>query len=167
MEAEKTALEIARKYVYGNHDALTDRQEVKDLEKDINLIINLKVNSMEVKNGTSTTSGNKLLSFGNAVIALKRGKMVQRSIWVKDNKFIFCQIPNLVGSHIVPKMSSLPDSVKEEIAKRKSIGDKENIQDAGVVLYKNQIAMCYADNTFVSWAASASDILEEDWIILK
>ena len=28
--------EIANKYVYGNHDALTDSQEVKDMVEDIN-----------------------------------------------------------------------------------------------------------------------------------
>jgi len=27
--------EIAKKYVYGNHDALTDRQEIKDMILDI------------------------------------------------------------------------------------------------------------------------------------
>lgn len=30
-----TAKQIAAKYVRGNHDALTDNQEIKDLERDI------------------------------------------------------------------------------------------------------------------------------------
>ena len=32
---EEKARQIAIKYVYGNHDALTDEQEVKDMTKDI------------------------------------------------------------------------------------------------------------------------------------
>tara|TARA_R110000782_G_C14681059_1_gene400027 strand:+ start:263 stop:436 length:174 start_codon:yes stop_codon:yes gene_type:complete len=31
--------EIARKYVFGNHDALTDNQEIKDMVKDIGDLI--------------------------------------------------------------------------------------------------------------------------------
>ena len=31
----KTAKDIAEKYVYGNHDALTDSQEITDMVKDI------------------------------------------------------------------------------------------------------------------------------------
>jgi hypothetical protein len=34
-----TELEIANKYVYGNHDALTDKQEVMDMVKDIKELI--------------------------------------------------------------------------------------------------------------------------------
>lgn len=33
---------IAVKYVYGNHDALTDRQEVKDMIKDIKELIEVE-----------------------------------------------------------------------------------------------------------------------------
>ena len=34
-QIKEKAKQIAEKYVYGQHDALTDRQEVKDMTKDI------------------------------------------------------------------------------------------------------------------------------------
>ena len=42
-----TPLEIAEKYVHGNHDALTDNQEIKDMVKDIEeCFLNLKLESI-------------------------------------------------------------------------------------------------------------------------
>ena len=38
-----TAKEIANKYVFGNHDALTDSQELKDMESDIIDLISFHV----------------------------------------------------------------------------------------------------------------------------
>ena len=35
-----TPKEIAEKYVYGRHDALTDKQEVEDMAKDIDRLVN-------------------------------------------------------------------------------------------------------------------------------
>ena len=49
MDMEEKARKIAIKYVYGNHDALTDEQEVKDMTKDI---IDL-VKQFEAKNNES------------------------------------------------------------------------------------------------------------------
>jgi hypothetical protein len=37
-----TSEEIARKYIFGDHDALTNSQEVADMAKDINDLISLK-----------------------------------------------------------------------------------------------------------------------------
>lgn len=47
---EEKARQIAIKYVYGNHDALTDEQEVKDMTKDIvDLLKNIKVEDFKEK----------------------------------------------------------------------------------------------------------------------
>lgn len=104
----------------------------------------------------------QLVSFGEAVKALKEGKRVQRKGWDGKGLFIFEQVPSQVIAAIVPIMSSLPQSVKDEFKKRFD-QDPEN---AGSISYQNQLAMVYPDNNIYGWVASPSDILEEDWIIL-
>ena len=87
--------------------------------------------------------------------ALKQGKRVARQGWSGKDLFIFMQVPAEINEEIVPKMQSLPQSVKDEFAKR-----------GGNIRYKNQLAMVYPDNTICGWTPSPSDLLEEDWVIL-
>lgn len=102
-----------------------------------------------------------LVDFGTAIKALKQGKRVQRAGWNGKGLFIFMQVPSNVGKDIVPKMTSLPDSVKQEFERRFSKLPKD-----ADIRYRNQLAMVYPDNTIYGWVASPSDVLEEDWIIL-
>lgn len=95
------------------------------------------------------------LNFGQAIEALKQGKRVARQGWNGKGLFIFMQVPAEIHEDVVPKMQSLPDSVKDEFGKR-----------GGSIRYKNQLAMVYPDNTIYGWVASPSDVLEEDWVIL-
>jgi len=108
----------------------------------------------------------KGLSFGKAIEALKQGKRVSRSGWNGKGMFIFMQVPSRVSGNIIPKMTSLPQSVKDEFKKRldEVWGDEEKA-DFGIT-YQNQIAMVYPDNNIYGWVASPSDVLEEDWCIL-
>jgi hypothetical protein len=98
---------------------------------------------------------NEDLNFGQAIEALKQGKRVARKGWNGKGMFVFQQVPSEISEDIVPKMQSLPQSVKDEFAKR-----------GGSIRYKNQLAMVYPDNTIFGWVASPSDVLEEDWCIL-
>lgn len=110
----------------------------------------------------------QLVPFGKAIEALKQGKMVQRKGWNGKGMFIFMQVPSQVDMSIVPKMTSLPDSVKAEFLNR-ILGNEEReieFDDYNSIRYQNQIAMVYPDNNIYGWVASPSDILEEDWIIL-
>ena len=95
------------------------------------------------------------LNFGQAIEALKQGKRVAREGWNGKGLFIFMQIPAEINEEIIPKMQSLPQSVKDEFAKR-----------GGSIKYKNQLAMVYPDNAIYGWVASPSGVLEEDWTIL-
>ncbi len=95
------------------------------------------------------------LNFGQAIEALKQGKRVARKGWNGKGMFIFQQVPSDVNEMIVPKMQSLPQSVKDEFERR-----------GGDIHYKNQLAIVYPDNTIYGWVASPSDVLEEDWCIL-
>ena len=94
-------------------------------------------------------------SFGEAIVALQQGKRVSRSGWNGKGMFIFMQVPSEIEADIVPKMQSLPQSVKDEFVRR-----------GGNIRYKNQLAMVYPDNTIYGWVASPSDVLENDWCIL-
>jgi len=101
------------------------------------------------------------MNFGEAIIALKQGKRVSRQGWNGKGLFIFQQVPSMVDGSVIPRMTSLPQSVKDEFERRFDL-DPVNAQ----IKYKNQLAMVYPDNTIYGWTPSPSDVLEEDWCIL-
>lgn len=96
-----------------------------------------------------------LVSFGDAVIAAKQGKRISRTGWNSSGLFVFVQVPSTIPPEVVSRMSSLPESVKAEFAKR-----------GGHISYSNQWALVKPDNTVNGWAPSAADALAEDWVIL-
>lgn len=98
----------------------------------------------------------QLRDIGYAVAALKAGKRVTRKGWNGTGMFVFMQVPATIQSEIIPKMQSLPDSVKAEFARR---GDSP-------ISYCNQFALVKQDNTINGWAPSSADTLAEDWEIL-
>jgi len=104
------------------------------------------------------------LSFGQAIEALRVGKRVAREGWNGKGLFVFQQVPSRIFPEVVPKMQSLPQSVKNEFTKRfKSMkADDENY----CIKYRNQLAIVYPDNTIYGWSPSPSDALENDWCIL-
>jgi hypothetical protein len=102
------------------------------------------------------------MDFGKAIEALKEGKMVQRKGWNGKGLFVFMQVPARIGKPIVPKMQSLPQSVKDEFAKR--FNDPTREIDA--IYYENQLALVDTENFISGWAPSVSDSLAGDWIVL-
>lgn len=112
----------------------------------------------------------QLVSFGEAIKALKEGKRVCRSGWNGKNLFIFMQVPSRVNLDIVPKMTSLPQSVKNEFQKRLDKSDKETgggAHNHSTIDYSNQVALVNPDNTINGWSPSITDALADDWIILE
>jgi uncharacterized protein (DUF1919 family) len=93
------------------------------------------------------------LNFGQALEALSSGKRVTKNNW--DKLFIFMQIPAEISYDVIPKMQSLPQSVKDEFHKRGS-----NIN------YSNQLVIVNQNNNISSWSPSVSDCLSQDWITL-
>lgn len=100
--------------------------------------------------------------FGTAIEALKNGKRVTRLGWNGKGLFVFMQVPAEIHKDIVPKMQSLPDSVKNEFQKR--FNDPNDQIDA--IYYSNQLALVSPSNLITGWSPSTSDALAEDWIIL-
>jgi len=95
------------------------------------------------------------LNFGKAIDALKQGKMITRTGWNGSGMFVFKQIPAEIGLEIIPKMQSVPQSVKDAILK-----------NGTTLKYTNQMAIVNSDGRVDSWVASSSDIFAEDWVIL-
>lgn len=98
----------------------------------------------------------QLLPFADAIEALKDGKRVARHGWNGKGLFIFRQVPAVIPADVIPKMQSLPFSVKEEFARR----------EAKEITYSDQLALVKPDNSISGWAPSTPDTLAEDWYIL-
>ena len=92
---------------------------------------------METKNETL-----ELVNFGEAVEALKQSKRVQRLGWNGKGMFLVF----VKGE----------DYQLNTIAKQNLVGDTQ----------LPWIGMKTADNSFVPWLASQTDIIAEDWIVL-
>ena len=119
------------------------------------------MNQNVASNGTVGT-GKQLVSFGNAIQALRDGKRVQRSGWNGKDLFVFMQVPSEVPAEFVPRMSSLPKSVKAEFKRR--FEDESAQIDA--LYYNDQLALVNPSNLISGWAPSTNDALANDWIIL-
>lgn len=99
------------------------------------------------------TSG---LSFGQAIEVARSGGMIARSGWNGKGMFVFMQVPSEISFDVIPKMTSLPQKVKDEFASRKLN-----------LFYSNQFAIVHSDNRINGWTPSPSDSLAEDWFIFR
>jgi hypothetical protein len=102
-------------------------------------------------------------NFAEAIEALKNGLIVKRAGWNGNDGFVFMQVPSVIGKDIVPKMQSLPDSVKAEFERR--FNDASFQIDA--IYYNDQLAIVNSSNLISSYSPSVSDALAEDWIIIE
>lgn len=100
-------------------------------------------------------------NFETALPALKEGKRIRRTNWF-PNHFIFAQVPATIGKDIVPKMQSLPESVKAFFLK--TFTDPSEQIDA--IYYNSQIAYVGHSNVITGWGATPEDILANNWEIL-
>lgn len=99
-------------------------------------------------------------NFGEAVAAVKQGKLIAREGWNGKKMFVFMR-PAVDSDpmFIIEKVESLPEAYKETL---KNVtfteGDK--------VHFGPYLCMKAADNSIVNgWLASQTDILAEDWCI--
>lgn len=108
-------------------------------------------------------------TFSSALEHMKLGGMATKKSLGDMGIFIFMQVPSEIDIDIVPKMQSLPDSVRKEFGKR-SEGKSEMVKqlrvDHGTIRYSNQMAIVYPCNSIFGWSPSAADCLSNDWILL-
>ena len=108
------------------------------------------------------------LNFGEAIEALREGKLLYREDWGELASFVFMQIPAVIDVDIiVPKMQSLPQSVKDEFLKRRKQELKKPTDvQFDKIYYYDQLAMVNSVNDITGYSPSPSDALAENWIIL-
>lgn len=95
------------------------------------------------------------MNFGQAIEALKEGKLIQREGWNGKGMFIMKQIPAEILLETIPKMQSIQQSAKDKLLER------------GTTLkYTNQMLIINLDGRADSWVPSSSDVFAEDWLIL-
>lgn len=102
------------------------------------------------------------MKFGEAIEALKEGKLAARKGWNGKGMFIFMRPEaELSTVMIVNKVQSLPQAFKEWVSA--NYGDST----ADTIKFTPYLCMKAADNTVVNgWLASQTDMLSEDWEIL-
>jgi hypothetical protein len=102
------------------------------------------------------------MNFGEAIEALKQGKMVRRSVHGRHN-FIFRQVPSEIPAHVVPGMTSLPETVKGEFIRR---FNDHSVQPYSI-RYENQLAFVDGENRITGYAPSIADVMADDWRIVE
>lgn len=108
------------------------------------------------------------LNFGEALEAVKEGKLITRSGWNGKGMFVF-QRPEdeLEVNFIIEKVKSLPKSLKDYYNKEVSKSFTERLDGESKIKFTAYLCMKAADNTIVNgWLASQTDMLAEDWCIL-
>lgn len=108
------------------------------------------------------------VTFGEALEAVKQGKLIARSGWNGKNMFVFQRPEDLIQTSTIKNIKSLPESVKNWIDK--NVDDKINAGEEGLTEVKFTAYLCMkaADNTIVNgWLASQTDMLANDWTILE
>jgi len=93
-------------------------------------------------------------TFGEAIEHMRDGGYVRREGWNGTGMYAFKQVPSKVPANIVPKMSSLPQSVKDRMQLEGVSPD-----------YQNQMVIVKPDGSIDNWVASSSDTFALDWIL--
>ena len=103
-------------------------------------------------------------TFEEAILALREGKMVKRQC-MKNDVFIFMQVPQSISRDIVPKMTSLPPAVKAEFERRfNDFSCRENSGEA--IHYRDQLAIVNKKNEITTWSPLPDDVFAHDWVII-
>lgn len=102
------------------------------------------------------------MNFGQAIEAVKNGKLAARKGWNGKGMFIFMRPKcELDADTVVNKVQSLPELVKKWVAENYGDSPSDKIK------FSEYLCMKAADGTIVNgWLASQTDMLSEDWTIL-
>ena len=105
----------------------------------------------------------KTMNFGQAIEAVKQGKLAARKGWNGKGMFIFMRPEcELDTNTVVNKVQSLPDSLKKWVSEHYGDSPTDKIK------FSKYLCMKAADGTIVNgWLASQTDMLSEDWAVLE
>lgn len=104
------------------------------------------------------------LNFGTAIEAAKEGKLIARKGWNGKGMFVFQRPEDVLTMEFIPKVKSLPDSVKKWL--ENNVTPDNNL--TGEIKFTAYLCMKAADGSIVNgWLASQTDMLAEDWCIIE
>lgn len=116
---------------------------------------------------------NKGLTYGEALEALKEGKLAARAGWNGKGMFIFMRPGDeLSADMIINTVKSLPQAVKDYYVGQFAHNIPEEEAGKGpkdtMVKFTPYLCMKAADGSIVNgWLASQTDMLSNDWEILS
>ena len=100
----------------------------------------------------------KMNNFANVIECLNRGGHAKRMVW-QENREIVKQVPQCISKDIVPRMTSLPDSIKPMIG---TVGSGEiSYHDQVLSIVFTDDGKTPADATY--YIPTWEDIFAEDW----
>ena len=108
------------------------------------------------------------MNFGQAIEALREGKLVAREGWNGKGMFVFQRPADEISVQtVIENVKSIPDSVKLFLHNRY----KHDYVGASGEVFKIKFGsyLCmYAANDIIinGWLASQTDMLAEDWVII-
>lgn len=100
------------------------------------------------------------MKFEEVLPALRDGERLVNSQLSAEGGFIVRHVPQTVPAEFVPKMTSLPDSAKEHIAR--AGGSDISFYDQILLVHWSPMQ---EDYRATSWAPSCHDLFREDWTI--
>ncbi len=107
------------------------------------------------------------MNFGEALEAVKQGKLIAREGWNGKGMFVFQRPADEITPKVIQNIKSLPDSVKQFVANK--YGDETHYASGNEIKVKFTPFLCMyaADGSVVNgWLASQTDMLAEDWSVL-
>lgn len=103
------------------------------------------------------------MKFSEILDGLKEGRPYTRQAEGWYGKFIVKQIPNTVPASVVPKMTSLPEDVKQRIS---TVGKSDEF--LGTISYYNQVILVtsndYERTVATSYIPTWEDLFADDWV---
>lgn len=102
------------------------------------------------------------MKFGEALEAVKEGKLIARSGWNGKGMFVFQRPEDWLSTDmIVNRVKSLPDSFK------KYVNDYYDITETNRIKFCSYLCMKDANDNIVNgWLASQSDMSADDWMVV-
>lgn len=105
------------------------------------------------------------LTYGEALEAVKKGKLISREGWNGKGMFVFQRPADTLNIGFLLGVRSLPKGVKDYYElKHQPIINANDVQ----VTFTAYLCMKAADDSIVNgWLASQTDMLSNDWCILN
>lgn len=103
------------------------------------------------------------MKFSEIIQGLHEGQSYTRQTDAMYGKFIVKQIPQTVPASVVPKMTSIPDSIKQKIG---TVGLDDEFK--GTISYHDQVLLVTCNDfqrtSATSFVPTWEDIFADDWV---